>query len=85
MKTYRQNLNIWLEEKKNNTSNDEVKEILSEIQKHIKNVEKEEENMVNIAYDAGFYDKELKRPRKGNYYKEMYKLHDKLKQYVNLN
>ena len=54
MKTYRQNLNIWLEEKKKNTSNDEVKEILSEIQKHIKNVEREEENMVNIAYDAGY-------------------------------
>ena len=73
MKTYRQNLNIWLEEKKKNTSNDEVKEILSEIQKHIKNVEREEENMVNIAYDAG------------NYYKEMYKLHDRLKQFVKLN
>ena len=85
MKTYRQNLNIWLEEKKKNTSNDEVKEILSEIQKHIKNVEREEETMVNIAYDAGYYDKELKRTRKSNYYKEMYKLHDRLKQFVKLN
>ena len=78
MKTYRQNLNIWLEEKKKNTSNDEVKEILSEIQKHIKNVEREEETMVNIAYDAGYYDKEIKRTRKGNYYKG-YKLHDFLR------
>ena len=85
MKTYRQNLNIWLEEKKKNTSNDEVKEILSEIQKHIKNVEREEETMVNIAYDAGYYDKEIKRTRKGNYYKEMYKLHDRLKHFVKLN
>ena len=85
MKTYRQNLNIWLEEKKKNSSNDEVKEILSEIQKHIKNVEREEETMVNIAYDAGYYDKEIKRTRKGNYYKEMYKLHDRLKQFVKLN
>ena len=67
MKTYRQNLNIWLEEKKNTTSNDEVKEILSEIQKHIKNVEREEETMVNIAYDAGYYDKELKRTRNGKW------------------
>jgi hypothetical protein len=41
--------------------------------------------MVNIAYDAGYYDKELKRTRKGNYYKEMYKLHDRLKQFVKLN
>ena len=44
MKTYRQNLNIWLEEKKNNTSNDEVKELLYEIQIHIKNIEKDEKN-----------------------------------------
>ena len=85
MKTYRQNLNIWLEEKKNYTSNDEVKEVLSEIQKHIKNIEKEEENMVNIAYDSGYYDKELKRTKKGNYYQQSYKLHDILKQYVKLN
>jgi len=85
MKTYRQNLNNWLEEKKNHTSNDEVKEVLSEIQKHIKNIEKEEENMVNIAYDSGYYDKELKRNKKGNYYQNSYKLHDILKQYAKLN
>ena len=85
MRTYRQNLNLWLEEKKDNSTNDEVKNILSEIQTHIKNVEKEEENMVNGAYDAGYYDKELKRGKKGNYYQQNFKLHDKLKQLINLN
>ena len=85
MKTYRQNLNIWLEEKKKNTSNNEVKEIISEIQKHVKNVEKEEEDMVNVAYDNGYYDKDLKRTKKGNYYKDSYKLHDKLKEILKLN
>jgi len=85
MRTYRQNLNLWLEEKKDNSTNVLVKNILSEIQTHIKNVEKEEENMVNGAYDAGYYDKELKRAKKGNYYQQNFKLHDKLKQLVNLN
>ena len=85
MKTYRQNLNLWLEEKKNSSENDEVKNVLDEVQKYIKNIEREEETMVNIAYDAGYYDKEIKRTRKGNYYKEMYKLHDRLKQFVKLN
>lgn len=85
MKTYRQNLNIWLEEKKNNTSNDEIKDVLSEIQKHIKNMEKDEEDMVNIAYNSGYHDKELKRTKKGNYYQYYYKLHDKLKQCVKFN
>jgi len=85
MKTYRQNLNIWLEEKKNSIENDEVKNILEEVQKHIKNVEKEEERMVNNAYDSGYYDKELGKGKKGNYYQQTYKLHDKLKSILNLN
>jgi hypothetical protein len=83
MKTYRQNLNIWLEEKKNTTSNDEVKEILSEIQKHIKNVEKEEENMVNTAYETGYNHCELKKGFKHGYYKNTYKVHDYIKGLLN--
>jgi hypothetical protein len=85
MKTYRQNLNIWLEEKKNSSDNNEVKNILEEVQKHIKNIEKEEENMVNNAYESGYYDKELNRVKKGNYYQQNFKMHDKLKQLLNLN
>ena len=85
MKTYRQNLNIWLEEKKNLSDNNEVKNILEEVQKHIKNVEKEEERMVNNAYDSGYYDKELSKGKKGNYYQLNFKLHDKLKRMINLN
>jgi len=85
MKTYRQNLNLWLEEKKNSSENDEIKNILSEVQKHIKNIEKEEEHMVNNAYEFGYYDKELNRGKKGNYYQHNFKMHDKLKQLLNLN
>ena len=36
MKTYRQNLNIWLEEKKKNSSNDEVKNVLDEVIKEVR-------------------------------------------------
>jgi hypothetical protein len=35
MKTYRQNLNLWLEEKKNSSENDEVKNVLEEVQKQL--------------------------------------------------
>jgi hypothetical protein len=80
MKTFRQNLHIWLEEKKNSSDNNEVKNILEEVQKHIKNIEKEEENMVNTAYDSGYYDNELSRGKKGSYYQQNFKMHDKLKQ-----
>lgn len=85
MRTYRQNLNLWLEEKKDNSTNDEVKNILSEIQKHIKNIEKDEERMVNDAYYNGYHDRDLNRGVKNNYYRQTYKIHDKLKQLINLN
>lgn len=43
MKTFRQNLHIWLEEQKNLSNNDEVRDMLNNVQKHIKSNEKEEE------------------------------------------
>ena len=79
MKTYSQNLNIWLEEKKKNSSNDEVKNVLDEVQKYIKSKEKEEELMVNDAYENGYNDKESQKGFKSGYYKQKYKLHDFLK------
>ena len=85
MKTYRQNLNIWLEEQKNTSNNDEVIEMLTNVQKHIKKNEKEEERLVNTAYESGYYDKELNRVKKGSYYQQNFKMHDKLKQLLNLN
>jgi hypothetical protein len=85
MKTYRQNLNLWLEEKKNSSENDEVKNVLEDVQKYIKSKEKEEEMMVNNSYESGYYDKESNRSRKGNYYQQTFKLHDELKRLLNLN
>lgn len=79
MKTYRQNLNLWLEEKKKNTSNDEVNNVLDEVQKYIKSKEKEEELMVNDAYENGYNDKESQKGFKSGYYKQKYKLHDFLR------
>ena len=85
MKTFRQNLHIWLEEQKSTSNNDEVIEMLTNVQKHIKKNEKEEERLVNTAYESGYYDKELNRVKKGSYYQQNFKMHDKLKQLLNLN
>lgn len=79
MKTFRQNLNIWLEEKKNNNQSDEVKNMLDEVQRYIKSKEKEEELMVNNAYETGYNDKESQKRFKSGYYRQNYKLHDFLK------
>jgi hypothetical protein len=74
-----------LEEKKNSSENDEVKNVLEEVQKHIKNIEKEEEHRVNNTYESGYYDKELKKGFKHGYYKNTYKVHDYIKSLLNLN
>lgn len=79
MKTFRQKLNVWLEQKKDETSNNEVIELLKEVQKHIKKQESEEVYMVNKAYEDGYRDKELSRGFKSSYYNETYKTHDFLK------
>ncbi len=79
MRTFRQNLNFWLEEKKNQTENNEIIQALEEVQKYIKSKEKEEEQMVNSSYEKGYYDCELKKGFKSSFYKETYKLHDQLK------
>ena len=79
MKTFRQNLHIWLEDKKNSHENDEVKNVLKEVQSYIKSIEKEEEHMVNNSYIKGYYDKELNKGFNGGYYQTTYKTHDYLK------
>ena len=79
MKTFRQKLNLWLEEKKNQVENEESKDILEEVQRYIKSQETEEEHMVNSSYHNGYNDRELNKGFRGSYYKDMYKTHDFLK------
>ena len=82
MKTFRQNLHIWLEDKKNSHENDEVKNVLEEVQRYIKSIEKDEELMVNKSYTRGYHDKELNKGFNGGYYKVTYKTHDYLKNLI---
>jgi|688.fasta_scaffold40668_3 hypothetical protein len=85
MKTFRQKLNIWLEEKKDLYDNKEIIDILEEVQKHIKSQEDLEEHMVNKSYEDGYRDKEMNRGFKSAYYKETYKMHDFLKRLTKSN
>ena len=83
MKSYRQQLSYWLEEKKKTTQNVEQINLIDEFQIKIKEMEDIEKWMVNKAYEKGYDDKELVRGRVGNYYGETYKLHDFLKSLIN--
>jgi hypothetical protein len=80
MKTYRQQLRDWLNSKKETTQNEEVNDFIDELQKHIKSMEKLEEDMVNRTYIKGYHDGENKRSYNGSYYKTTYKQHDVLKE-----
>ena len=51
---------------------DEIKEHLIELKEEIKNLEKEESDLINRTYMVGYMDKESNRRMKGNYYKETY-------------
>jgi hypothetical protein len=85
MKTYRQQLRIWLDDKKENVQNEEVINFIEDVQKHIKSMEKLEEDMVNRSYVKGYHDGENKRGIMSNYYKQSYKQHDFLKEMLTKN
>ena len=79
MKSYRQKLAIWVDNKINQTSNPEVLSVLNDVKKQIKKMETEEEYMVNKSYDKGYTDAAQNRGRTSNYYKTLYKMTDYLK------
>lgn len=82
MKSYRQKLAIWVNEKISETTDKQVLEILNEIKTQIKHMEKEEESMVNRSYDRGYIDGADKRGRQPNYYQTSYKVNDALKNLI---
>ena len=63
---------IKLIEERENLLPNEVKEYLTELKEEIKNLEKEESDLINRTYMVGYMDKESNRRMKGNYYKETY-------------
>ena len=80
MKTYRQELKIWLDNKKDNVQSDEIIDFINELQKQIKSMEPLEEHMVNRSYIKGYHDSESKKGVISNYYRQSYKQHDVLKE-----
>ena len=80
MKTYRQELKIWMDNKKDNVQSDEIIDFINELQKQIKSMEPLEEHMVNRSYIKGYHDSESKRGILSNYYRQSYKQHDVLKE-----
>lgn len=80
MKTYRQQLKIWLDNKKEIVQSDEIIDFINELQLQIKSMEKTEEHMVNRSYIKGYHDSESKRGVLSNYYRQSYKQHDVLKE-----
>jgi hypothetical protein len=83
MKSYRQKLNSWLDEKLLQETNQEIIKILTEVKIHVKSMESDEKDMVNRSYDKGYNDCYNKKNRKSNYYDRAFKVTDFLKKIVN--
>ena len=82
MKTYRQQLRDWLNNKKEITQSNEIIDFINELQLQIKSMERTEEDMVNKSYIKGYHDAESKRGYNGSYYKSTYKQNDYLKRII---
>ena len=63
---------IKLIEEKENLLPDEMRNHLNELKEEIKNLKKQESDLINRTYMVGYMDKESNRRMKGNYYKETY-------------
>lgn len=82
MKSYRQKLNIWIDEKIENEVDQFKIDLLREIKDQIKSMEKDEEYMVNRSYETGYIDGAKNSGRDSNFYKTTYKTHDILKNMI---
>lgn len=85
MKSYRQNLAIWIDEKISENTDNKILSILMDVKSQIKLMEKEEESMVNKSYDKGYMDGADKRGRQSNYYRTSYKINDTLRDLIRKN
>jgi hypothetical protein len=63
---------IKLIEEKENSLPDEMRNHLNELKEEIKNLKKQESDLINRTYMVGYMDKESNRRMKGNYYNETY-------------
>jgi hypothetical protein len=82
MKSYRQTLSKWVNERIVGENNSEIVNVLNEVKEQIKLMEKYEENMVNRSYESGYIDSIKKIGRVSNYYRKTYKTHDILKKLI---
>ena len=82
MKSYRQKLAIWIDEKIENEVDQFKIDLLKEIKTQIKLMEKDEEYMVNRSYETGYIDGVKNSGRDSNFYVTTYKVHDILKNMI---
>lgn len=75
MKTFRQELQKWLDEKKTSVKDKEQLNLINEIRDKVEELEQLEKHTINSAYDRGYSDKNLNKGFVNNYYANTYKLH----------
>lgn len=79
MKTFKQELNKWLENKDVETIEESVKIFIGELKDKINEIESIERYTINGAYDIGYHDKLNNKGMRSNYYSTTYMLDEQLK------
>jgi len=80
MKTFRQKLLEWVNSELSQPEiTTESSELLNDIKGKLKEYEGYERDIINHAYDRGYYDSEQKRGRISCYYQTTYKITDIMK------
>jgi len=77
MKTFRQKLLKWVNDELSQPElSSESLKLLGEFKTKLIDYEGDEKDIINHAYDRGYYDSELKRGRISGYYQSTYKTID---------
>jgi hypothetical protein len=79
MKTFKQELNKWLENKHTEVVEENVKTFIYELKNKINEIENIEKYTVNGAYDIGYHDKLNNKGMRSDYYSSTYMLDEQLK------
>ena len=85
MKTFRQELTDWLESKTDVDVENNINGFIIELKNKLVELENTEKHTINMAYDAGYYDKERSNGMKSNYYENTYKMNDRIKELIKTN
>jgi formate-dependent nitrite reductase cytochrome c552 subunit len=85
MKTFAQELTKWVDSKKQETTDEKELLFIDELQTKMEELMYHEKYTINAAYDKGYIDREMKRPKNSSHYETNYRITELLMSFKNNN